>query len=76
MASSHTPADDIVFDLVSIQYHALEACSAYSRYLNDAHAAEHPDVTSFVEECKQQDEERAQRCHQLLGGLTSTDGIG
>lgn len=25
MASDHTPADDIVYDLVSIQYHALKA---------------------------------------------------
>jgi hypothetical protein len=30
MASHHTPADDIVFDLVSIQYHALQAAQTYA----------------------------------------------
>src|SRR5438093_13534581 len=36
MASQHTPADDIVYDLVSIQYHALQAAQTYARYLEDA----------------------------------------
>jgi hypothetical protein len=30
MAESHTPADNIVYDLVSIQYHALKAGQAYA----------------------------------------------
>ena len=75
MASEHTPADDIVFDLVSIQYHALKAAEAYDKYLEDAHTQEHDDVVEFIEQCKSEDAERAVRCHKLLGKLTDK-GIG
>jgi hypothetical protein len=75
VASEHTPADDIVFDLVSIQYHALKAAEAYDKYLEDAHTQEHDDVVEFIEQCKAQDAERAVRCHNLLGKLTDK-GIG
>jgi hypothetical protein len=73
MASQHTPADDIVFDLVSVQYHALKAAQAYGRYLEDAEG--HEDVAEFIRTCQQQDADRAVRCHELLGQLTK-GGIG
>ena len=76
MASGHTPADDIVYDLVSIQYHALKAAEAYDKYLEDAHTREHEDVVAFIEQCKSQDSERAVRCHELLRDLTKEGGIG
>ena len=75
MSSKHTVADDVVYDLVSIQYHALKGAEVYSRYLDDAHAADHPELTEFIEECQRQDNERAQKCHDLLHDLTK-DGIG
>lgn len=75
MASEHTVADDIVYDLISIQYHALKAADAYDRFLEDAHSSEHEDVAAFIQECKQQDEQRAVRCHELLVQLTRS-GIG
>jgi len=74
MGSQHTPADDIVYDLVSVQYHALKAAQAYDTYLSDAQ--EHADVRQFFEECAQQDAQRAQRCHDLLKDLTKDHGIG
>lgn len=75
MASQHTVADDIVYDLVSIQYHALKGAEVYDKYLEDAHASEHSDVTDFIRKCREQDNERAQRCHELLKDLTD-GGIG
>ena len=69
MASQHTPADDIVYDLVSIQYHALKGAEAYAKYAEDAE--DHDDVRSFFEEVARQDAERAVKAHQLLGCLTS-----
>lgn len=33
MSSAHTPADDIVYDLISIQYHALQGGQTYAKYL-------------------------------------------
>ena len=73
MAESHSPADDIVYDLVSIQYHALKAAEAYAKYLEDAH--DHADVAQFIEQCQSQDADRAVKCHELLAQLTK-GGIG
>ena len=74
MASDRTPADDIVYDLVSIQYHALKAGQTYARYLEDAE--DHDDVQTFIRQIKEEDAGRAIRCHELLGQLTKDHGIG
>lgn len=72
MGSAHTPADDIVFDLVSIQYHALRAAQVYDQYVKDAEG--HDDVADFIRQCQEQDAQRAVRCHELLKELTR-DGL-
>ena len=72
MASEHTPADDIVYDLISIQYHALKGAEVYDKYIEDAH--EHDDVAEFIRQVKEQDAERAVRCHELLRELTKARG--
>jgi hypothetical protein len=72
MASNHPVTDNIVYDLVSIQYHALQAVESYASYLGDAHSEEHADITTFIEQCRDQDTERARRCHELLKDLTAT----
>lgn len=72
MGSAHTPADDIVYDLVSIQYHALQAAQLYDTYVEDAE--DHDDVVDFIRECQEQDAQRAIRCHELLVSLTK-DGL-
>ena len=72
MASNHPVTDNIVYDLVSIQYHALQAVESYESYLGDAHSEEHPEITTFIEQCRDQDTERARRCHELLKDLTAT----
>ena len=74
VSSAHTPADDIVYDLVSIQYHALQGGETYGKYLEDAH--EHEDVKTFIEQCQEEDSRRALRCHELLKVLTKDHGIG
>ncbi len=74
MGSAHTPADDLVYDLVSIQYHALQAAQTYAKYLQDAEG--HDDVQQFIRDCQEQDSQRAVRCHELLGQLTKDHGIG
>ncbi|MEV4618815.1 hypothetical protein AB0J74_08945 [Asanoa sp. NPDC049573] len=74
MAESHSPADDIVYDLVSIQYHALKAATVYDTYAADAEG--HDDVREFIEEIREQDAHRAVRVHQLLGKLTAKPGQG
>lgn len=74
MGSAHTLADDVVYDLVSIQYHALKAAQTYAKYLEDAKG--HADVEEFLREVQQQDVQRAERCHALLRDLTKEHGIG
>ena len=74
MASEHTVADDIVYNLISIQYHALKGAEVYDRYIEDAH--NHDDVVTFIKEVRDQDNQRAQRAHDLLRDLTKGDGIG
>lgn len=75
MASEHTTADNIVYDLISIQYHALKGAEVYDRYIEDAH--EHTDVVEFIRQVKDQDDQRARQAHELLRNLTKKqDGIG
>lgn len=76
MASEHTVADDVVYNLVSIQYHALQAADLYAVFLEDAHSADHPDVADFIRKCQDEDNQRALRCHELLKQLTAEGGIG
>ncbi len=73
MATQHSPADDIVYDLVSIQYHALKGAETKDKYLKDAE--DHDDVRSFFEQIAQQDADRAVKCHEFLAKLTKS-GIG
>ncbi len=68
MGSEHGPTDDIFYDLVSIQYHALQGAELYDKYLEDAH--DHEDVAAFIREVRDQDAQRAVRCHELLGELS------
>ncbi len=72
MASEHTPADDIVYDLVSIQYHALKGAEVYDKYIEDAH--EHDEVVEFIKQVKEEDANRAVRCHELLADITKAKG--
>jgi hypothetical protein len=73
MGASHTPADDIIYNLVTIQYHALKGSANYDQYLQDAEG--HEDVKQFIQQIKEQDNQRAVRCHQLLAQLTKDSGL-
>ena len=67
MSEEHAPTDDIFYDMISIQYHALKAAEAYEKYLQDAH--DHQDVADFIRQCQQEDQARAIRCHELMKEL-------
>ena len=73
MGSAHTPADDVVYALVSIQYHALKGAEVHDKFLRDAEG--HPEVQEFIRQAQNQDAERAVRCHELLRELTKDHGI-
>jgi hypothetical protein len=69
MGNLHGHADDIVYDLISIQYHALKGGQVYAQYKKDADG--HDDVQQFIEQVRREDIDRARRAAELLGGLTS-----
>jgi hypothetical protein len=68
MGTAHSPADNIVYDLISIQYHALKGAQVYGDYLNDC--GDHDEVRAFIEQVQQEDARRAEVAHKLLGQLT------
>jgi len=74
MSNEHNVTDDIVYDMISIQYHAMKSGDVYDRYLQDAH--DHEDVVAFLNQCKEQDAARAQQCHDLIKGLMQSKPIG
>jgi hypothetical protein len=71
MSNDHAITEDVVFDLVSIQYHALQGQHLYRRFLDDTSSGHHPEVEEFIGECQKEDARRANRCHELLKDLTS-----
>ena len=74
MGNAHTPADDIFYDLVSIQYHALKGAQLYEQYLKDADG--HQDVQQFISQVQEEDNRRALQAHELLKQLTREAGGG
>lgn len=45
MAERHQPTDDVVYNLVSVQYHALNGSQLYDKFVTDAEG--HEDVQNF-----------------------------
>ncbi len=71
MSNDHSITEDVVFNLVSIQYHALQGQHLYRTFLDDVSSGDHPEVGEFITECQKEDARRANRCHELLKELTS-----
>ncbi len=72
MATGETGFDDVSFDLISLQYHALKAGHDYGQYVRDAKNAGRDDIASFFEEVMSQDSERGKRCHEFLRELSGS----
>jgi rubrerythrin len=76
MATGETGFSDVMFDLVSVQYHALKAGHDYGQYVRDARNAGYDDLASFFEQVMQEDSQRASRCHELLRDLQVKEDTG
>jgi hypothetical protein len=76
MATGETGFDDVSFDLLSVQYHALKAGHDYGQYVRDAVNAGRDDIASFFEQVMAEDSERAARCHQFLKELSGSPESG
>jgi bacterioferritin (cytochrome b1) len=73
MATGETGFDDVTFDLISVQYHALKAGHDYGQYVRDAENAQQTKIAQFFQEVMEQDTQRAHRCHEFLAELGGTD---
>ena len=73
MATGETGFDDVTFDLISLQYHALKAGHDYGQYVRDAENAGQDEIAQFFRDVMAQDSQRAHRCHELLAQLGGTD---
>jgi len=73
MATGETGFDDVVFDLISVQYHSLKAGHDYGQYVRDAENAGKNEIAEFFRDVMAQDSERAHQCHRFLRDLGGVD---
>ena len=73
MATGETGFDDVTYDLISEQYHALKGGHDYGQYVRDAENAQQDEIASFFRDVMKQDSERAHQCHDFLRRLGGTD---
>lgn len=73
MATGETGFDDVHYDLVSAQYHALKAGHDYGQYVRDAKNAGCEDIAAFFEQVMAENSQRAHQCHDFLRQLGGTD---
>ncbi|MEU7472104.1 acyl carrier protein [Streptomyces sp. NPDC044984] len=76
MATGETGFSDVVYDLISVQYHSLKAGHDYGQYVRDAENAGQEEIADFFREVMAQDSERAARCHRYLVRLSGTEQAG
>ncbi|WP_081239097.1 acyl carrier protein [Streptomyces viridosporus] len=76
MATGETGFSDLVYDLISVQYHSLKAGHDYGQYVRDAENANEEEIADFFRTVMAQDAERAARCHRFLARLSGTEKAG
>jgi bacterioferritin (cytochrome b1) len=76
MATGETGFSDVVYDLVSVQYHSLKAGHDYGQYVRDADNAGLNDIAQFFRDVMDQDSQRAAKCHEFLTQLSGTEQAG
>ena len=73
MATGETGFDDVTFDLISLQYHALKAGHDYGQYVRDADNAGQNEIADFFRSVMEEDSARAKKCHEFLAQLGGID---
>jgi hypothetical protein len=76
MATGETGFSDVVYDLVSVQYHALKAGHDYGQFVRDAKNGGYDEIASFFEQVMEQNSKIAAQCHEFLGKVQSQEDTG
>ena len=58
--------EDHVYGVVSVLYHALQGAQTYQQYIADAERASDDELVKFFEQCRDEEQRRANRAKQLL----------
>jgi hypothetical protein len=72
MAAGEMGFSDVIYDLVSVQYHALKGGYVYGQYARDAEIEGHQEVAEFFRQVMREDVARAKDCHRFLLELSRT----
>jgi len=72
-AAAETSTSDHVYGVVSVLYHALQGAETYSQYIEDAREAGDDELTTFFEECRDEEKNRAARAKTLLAARLEGD---
>ena len=65
-STGNTGTRDVIYDLVSVLYHALQGAETYDQYIKDAQQREDKDLVQFFHDTKEEERRRAERAKQLL----------
>lgn len=76
MATGETGFDDVTYDLISVQYHALKAGHDYGQYVRDADNAGRQDIADFFRRVMDEDSARAKECHEFIAALSGSSESG
>src|SRR5215213_8035114 len=76
MATGETGFGDVMYDLISVQYHSLKAGHDYGQYVRDAENGGYNDVADFFKQVMEEDSRRAAKCHEFLRQLADTEDTG
>ena len=76
MATGETGFSDVMYDLISVQYHSLKAGHDYGQYVRDAKNGGYDDVAQFFEQVMEEDSRRATKCHEFLRKLSGHEDTG
>lgn len=61
-----TGTRDVVYDLVSIIYHALQGAETYAMYVTDAEQAKDGELAQFFQKVQQEEQARSDQAKKLL----------
>jgi hypothetical protein len=76
LATGETGFGDVMFDLISVQYHSLKAGHDYGQYVRDAENGGYSDVADFFKQVMEDDSRRAAQCHEFLEKLAHQEDTG
>jgi rubrerythrin len=65
-STGNTGTTDVIYNLVSILYYALQGAETYDQYISDAERKNDKDLAQFFRDTKEENQRRADRAKQLL----------